>query len=210
MDGDPSGDEDRGSEVMKQGVLEIVKDSIYDTLFIPENLVNGRGVLFCIPLGQYAGRIIKQYEHTNVLCAGMLPAPNKFLVQSIHCCILSGTMLIPTADRIWDATFTLESMMKAVLTCPLRDIADDDTMFLIAKEPENTDDKGIHEQVELANAYWRAHRFGETSDETVPEPNPLFFDTCQNFIGRIKFEHPINVPLSVVIALKGLSARAVL
>jgi len=70
--------------------VEILKSKLYDTLFLPENLVKGKGHLFAVPIGQYAGRKIKSWEHTNLLCAGAMDAPRSFVMRQVRCAFYQG------------------------------------------------------------------------------------------------------------------------
>jgi hypothetical protein len=67
-----------------------VKDHLYDTLFLPENMPHEISNMFVIPVGCYAGRKIKELEHTNMQMCGCLPAPEEFGVREIQCAFYQG------------------------------------------------------------------------------------------------------------------------
>jgi hypothetical protein len=52
---------------METITLKTVRDCLYDTLFLPENMPHEKAYLFVNPVGQYAGRKIKGPDHTNIL-----------------------------------------------------------------------------------------------------------------------------------------------
>ncbi len=74
----------RGKIMPKPGVLQLVYDCLFDTVFLPENIGANLTYLFVIPIGNYAGRRLKQPSDTNMVCSGMLPAPEKFLIRSFR------------------------------------------------------------------------------------------------------------------------------
>jgi hypothetical protein len=71
-------------------LMQIVKDHLYDTLFLPENMPNDKAYLFASPVGQYAGRKIKMFDHTNMVMGGMLPAPETFSIREVKCAFYQG------------------------------------------------------------------------------------------------------------------------
>lgn len=83
--------------------LTRTRDVLYDTLFLPENMPQNTAHMFTIPMGCYAGRKIKQLEHTNMQMTGCLPAPEEFSVREMQCAFyqcgewidpLPGTLLL--------------------------------------------------------------------------------------------------------------------
>lgn len=73
-----------------QGLMETVKDKLYDTLFLPENMPKLQAYAFALPLGQYAGRKMKTWEHTNLLCSGAMDAPRSFAIREVKCAFFQG------------------------------------------------------------------------------------------------------------------------
>jgi hypothetical protein len=80
-----------GEIKMETGILTLVQDVLYDTAFLPENLGSGNRVqMFSIPIFSYAGRKIKEYEHTNMQMCGCLPSPEEFGIREIRCAFYQG------------------------------------------------------------------------------------------------------------------------
>lgn len=187
--------------MIKQGILDIVHDVIYDTLFMPENLHQGRAMMFVIPLGQYAGRLVKQQEHTNMLQGGMMDAPKKFLIKNFHCALIDDSQgdprFVPTSHSLWNGKLHLESMGRRVRSFHLRAVADEKTLRLI-KEPQREVSKEELEQMER-EMHW-------TSDQG---PSDLLLEQCASFSVVTEFSQPINVPLRFVVALTGFLAQPV-
>jgi len=214
------------------GILEFVKDAIFDTAFVPENLYNGKCSLFVIPLGCYAGRNIKGYEHTNMLQAGCLDAPKKFLIKSFHCGLFESGNFVPSTHRVWDARFVLESMGEHIIESPLREIADQSIRELIRRGRREQKDCNIQEivspltdtaefekQIQISAAYYDArsrewlnqtHHSARQVEPELPKPSGMLLEQQQCFHGRIEFDHPINVPIDVIVAMNGILARAVM
>lgn len=187
--------------------LEIVRDAIFDTLFLPENLRAGKGILFCIPLGQYAGRQLKGYEHTSMYCAGMLDAPKKFLVQSIHCHLFDPDGgLIPLTDRVWDGSFALEISGKRVVERPLREMADANILRIIRNE---TRDQKYYNVQELENPLKDNSEFYQAMHGKLERTDRFFIEQCECFTGEAFFARSINVPLTAIFALNGILGRAI-
>lgn len=106
------------SETLK---MLAVRDTIFDTLFLPENLGNGfKATAFAIPLGQYAGHRVKQAEDTNMLMCGMLDAPCTFDVQGVGVWINGA---VP-GDRWWNGTLFFQVNINPILSGPISDFAD--------------------------------------------------------------------------------------
>lgn len=97
-----------------------LKDCLYDTAFLPENLGSGSLVrMFQIPMGCYAGRKIKELEHTNMVMQGCLPAPEEFGIYDIRCGFYQGgEYLDPLPGKI-----ELQQRLLTVARFPLAEIA---------------------------------------------------------------------------------------
>jgi hypothetical protein len=193
-----------------QGMLEIVKDVVFDTLFVPENLRGGKGHLFCIPLGQYAGRQIKQYEDTSMLMAGSLPSPHKFLVRSFHCYLFDPDGgLIALGDRAWDGTFALDISCKRVKECSLRDMADANISHIIRSETRDCKHYNVQE-LETPTTKKDVAEFEAAISGNLPQRKDLFLiETMEAFTGSATFDYPTIVPLKAVFAMNGILGRAV-
>ena|SRR5579863_922265 len=107
-------------------LMHIVKDHLYDTVFLPENMPNDKAYLFAIPVGHYAGHKIKTFEHTNMLVCGMLPAPESFHLREVKCAFYqAGEYLQPLPGFLH-----LERCGQRLHTWPLSEIADEDCKSL--------------------------------------------------------------------------------
>lgn len=175
--------------MIKQGVLEIFKSRIYDTVFLPENVRLGQARAFTIPYGQYAGRVLKQKTETNMQICGMLPAPEKFVIERLCCALRDGCGYIGTANRWWDGVIELETCGKRIIGGALRDF--DDQKLL----------KRIHEE--------RIPFDREMNYEDLATHGDMLLDQCQPFSCSIHFDHEVNVPMELVIALEGIHLVAV-
>lgn len=71
---------------LMEGYLEEVSDSLYDTVTITPARSH-RYMLFHTPVGQNA----KTWADTNMVIAGCLPAPNKFICERIRMEVLNGS-----------------------------------------------------------------------------------------------------------------------
>jgi hypothetical protein len=91
-----------------------VKDCLYDTLFLPENMPHEISHMFVIPQGCYAGRKMKAVEHTNMQMCGCLPAPEEFGVREIRCAFYRGGEWI---DPLPD-TLKLQRGLQIIRTRP--------------------------------------------------------------------------------------------
>ena len=202
--------------MIKQGILEIVKTAVFDTLFIPENLSRGKGMLFVIPVGQYAGRTTKQFEDTSMLMAGCLPAPHKFLMRKITLGFYrEGDVYIPTSHRIWmGASFLLESCGKLLAQGKLVDYASEiclhearrlnDCVYEGKKGGEWFNRGDSPEGDAAADEFEK-----EVKRESVWPENPWLIETLQPFLMRVEIPQPGNAPVTLCASLEGYLARAV-
>ena len=187
----------------------MVRDVVFDTLYAPENLRNGKGALFSIPVGQYGGprAQTKGYEDTSMLMAGMLPSPHKFLIQSLHCQLFdTDGGYIPTDDHVWDGTFALEINCKLTKICQLREIADANITHIIKSKVVNQKYYNIQE---IENPLQDYSELEQAVHGQLKRRDRYLIETCECFTGRVTFDHPIRVPLKAVFALNGICARAV-
>jgi hypothetical protein len=194
---------------MRQGILELVKSAVFDTLFVPENLHNGKGLMFTIPYGQYAGRSIKDYQHTSMQCAAMLPAPQKFLVQKIRLGFYGYHGFIPTSHRIWQGTFVLEASGLKIAAGTLLDYASE----------------GCWEEAQRLNQFVDGN--SKKGGEPLPQDDAtlaLFqrviegrrdpsivtlLEQQQCFDLTVNIYEPGNAPVIFVASMEGILARAV-
>ena len=171
--------------MVQQGILKAQPGLIYDTLFMPENLSSGFARAFCIPLGQYAGRAIKQLEHTNMLCAGMLPSPEKFLLKKISCAFRDDCGYINPTNRPWKGSLFFDKLMQTIVPRQeLRRFADETLLIRMKEKPKELD-----------------------FDELVPPRDSdgiTVIDTQEYFSVGVFLDYPINVPLELIIALEGV------
>lgn len=109
-------------------------DTIFDTLFLPENLGSQSNIhAFCIPLGQYAGRRVKDIADTNMMMCGMLPSPDTFDVHGLAVQITDDKGMVPTSDPCWDGVLTFQVNANQILGSALRSF-DDAFLFERIKE----------------------------------------------------------------------------
>lgn len=202
---------------------------VFDTLFLPENLSPGdggfgswpvgRGILFVIPLGQYAGRTIKQWAHTSMLQCGCLDLPKSFLIQKIRLGIYQhqvssegfnpGEMgrFLPTSDRLWlSSKFTLEKMRKVIAEGSLAKYASEDCWEDARAINEMVFDQksgGVPLATEdpAGEAFWRTRQH-------EPE-NPWLIREQEPFHMYVDFPEAINTPMTFVACLEGIMARAI-
>ena len=106
------------SEGHAQWPLIRLKYNLYDTLFLPENMPGDKAHLFTIPMGCYAGRKIKELEHTNMQMCGCLPAPEEFGVREIQCAFYQGGEFIDA----FPGSLKLQQRLDVVLNLPTRNI----------------------------------------------------------------------------------------
>jgi hypothetical protein len=112
---------------IQPGIMEITRDTIYDRVALRGC---GRIHLFCQPLGQtdYTSDgliFLKDYHRTNMLQAGMLPAPQEFLIKAIRCVFLENGRPVPITDPIyWETTLELTVCMKHYWLSPCAYVAD--------------------------------------------------------------------------------------
>lgn len=171
-----------------QGALQPKQGLIYDTIFLPENLCQRTCTAFCIPVGQYAGRLIKQFEHTNMLMAAMLPSPEKFTVQKISIAIKDGYGFIGTENRWWDGEGKLQIYGESQIL-RLRELAD----------------KTLPQRIQ----YWMSATEAFARNFPTIEPDqkiPVLanIDTQMYFHARFELDHDFNVPMELQIALEGV------
>jgi hypothetical protein len=115
------------SSGLQAGIAEIVRDVIYDR----EGMTRLRQHLFCRPLGHTTQNaqgvnVNKSWEWTNMVQAGMLPAPNRFCIKAIRVLFLEHDgRPVPVSDAIyWDAVVELRIMMKRYWMSPAGYVAD--------------------------------------------------------------------------------------
>jgi hypothetical protein len=189
--------------------MEIVRDVVFDTLYAPENLRNGRGALFSIPVGQYGGprAQTKGYEDTSMLMAGCLPSPHKFLVHSLHCQLFDPDGgYISVDDHVWDGTLALEINCRVMKICQLREIADANITHILKSKVVNCKYYNIQE---IENPLQDFSEMEQAVRGELKRSDRYLIETMQFFTGRVTFDHPIRVPMKAVFALNGICARAV-
>jgi hypothetical protein len=190
-------------------MMELVRDVVFDTLYAPENLRNGKGALFSIPVGQYGGprAQTKGYEDTSMLMAGMLPSPHKFLIQSLHCHLFDPDGgHIPVSDYVWDGTLALEINYKVMKICHLREIADANIAHIIKSKVV---DQKYYNIQEIENPLQDFSEMEQAVRGQLKRSDRYLIETMECFTGRVTFDHPIRVPMKAVFALNGICARAV-
>lgn len=110
---------------------KLLYDRLYDTLFLPENMPQNRAHLFAIPVGQYAGRKIKTFEHTNMVMPGCLPMPESFGIRQVKCAFYSNGEYIEPRPGV----LHLESCGSRVQTFNLSEISSDSCKSIICLRP---------------------------------------------------------------------------
>jgi len=116
------------------GHLEILKGRIYDTLFLPENMPKNRAYMFAIPLGQYAGRRVKTWEHTNMFHPGSMAAPESFAIREVKCAFYQGGEFVNSDSGLYLGKLELwvpPDLIELVFD-PIKLLASDDCKSLIA------------------------------------------------------------------------------
>lgn len=197
--------------MIKQGVMELVKTAVFDTLFVPENLCSGRALMFVIPYGHYAGREIKQFDHTSMLVSGAMECPNKFIALKLRLGFYDHSGFISTEERIWQGVFSFETLGKIVLSGKLTDYASE----------------GCWEEAKRLNHSVVEGRLG---GESIPDDDPAanlskellwgksgddnpriiaFLEQSQPFSMEVRLEHPGNFPVTFVASFEGIKARAI-
>ncbi len=110
----------------------VLHDHLYDTLFLPENMPANRAHLFVIPVGQYAGRKIKMFEHTNMFIPGSLPMPESFALREIRCAFYqNGEYIEPPMGALH-----LDLLGRRVTSFPLSAITSDTCRSLTCVRPQ--------------------------------------------------------------------------
>jgi len=206
---------------IKQGFLELVRSVVFDTLFVPENIVRGKSTLFVIPFGQYAGRTIKTLDHTSMLQCGMLDSPKKFLIRKLRIGFYdSAERFIPVSHRIWMGGFALETMGKPIIEGKLTDYASEgcweDAKHLNnfvdqhqkrgGQELPKNDPEGRLFQDVIDGKF----SYGPNGEKPYVLPNIIeLLEQQQPFHMTIYMDEPGNVPVVFCASMEGILARAV-
>ena len=115
---------------MTRGYLEVIGGEIYDRVKLadPPITINDSGEnatasiappprahLFCWPLGQEG----KTLAHTNMLNAGQLDQPKKFIIRKMHLDILENGVPADESSRFWWSSYVdVIIVSKSYLTIP--------------------------------------------------------------------------------------------
>lgn len=164
----------------QSGTYKILKDHIYDTLFLPENMPDHIAYLFIIPLGQYAGRKIKMHDHTNMVLGGCLPAPERFSLREIKCAFYQGGEFIePFPGKIY-----VEKRMERVLACDVSGLIDTQCKSLLCQRP---------------------HEYPEGFRQIEDDRHPIIctFEQLEYFSVFIELERKPDIPTEFVVVLAG-------
>jgi hypothetical protein len=168
---------------------KVMRNVLFDTIFIPENISSNRVALaFQIPMHSYAGRCLKSQQDTNMLCPGMMPAPEKFAVEKLSLALKDSAGWIDTVNRWWDGTISLEVNRAEQVSGLLRDFADRELLDAIKKPPREPD-------VPLAVEFAMDHCLA-------------LLETLEYFCVRLAFDRHISVPMEMVVGLTGLHVTA--
>ncbi len=184
--------------MIRQGLMRFIKDCIFDTAFLPENVSAGRVMMFVIPVGQYAGRQIKNYHHTNMLQGGMMCAPEKFFIDSLHTSFVRSDLYgkdfwaeeIPQQSKLWDGTLRLDSLGRTVREWQLRDLIDLKCVEMVKDSMQRRESKKfIDADIDIVNR----------------EPDDMLLEqqACFNFL--LETRHA-NVPLDLLVVAQGVRA----
>jgi hypothetical protein len=161
-----------------------VKEIIFDTIMLPENVCHPSqmATAFVIAVGQYAGRALKDYRHTNILQPGMLCAPQQMAVHSLSTALRNiGGNYISIEDRWWDGNLDFSVGFRTTVSGPIRSFADRRLLYEISEIPSS-----------------------EAADPAdFPEPIAVIRQQ-ECFSCRLSFKHAVNVPLDLVIGLRGI------
>lgn len=175
------------------GHLEILRDRLYDTLFLPENMPNDKGYLFLNPLGQYAGRRIKQIEHTNMLQAGMMSSPEFFLIRKVKVAFYQGGEFVSPGSDLYDGDLQLITSPDhlEIRFTPLSGYASEDCRSVIATPPS---------------------KYGDGWLKYEHEHNPVIFqlETQRAFYFLLTLKNKPEVPTEFITVLEGDRGIAVM
>lgn len=196
---------------IQMGLMEIVRDVIYDRAPLGETYQR----LFCHPVGMIVipknrPSLLKTWEWTNMVMAGCLPAPNRFVIKSIRCVFLEPDgRPVPVTDPIyWQASLTLRVFMKQYWRSPVAYVADPMIMLAATDWSKITADERMNLIQCLSSPL--------TSSQT---PIPGTSATCAVDGVAIEQQMPFDVEISgadnwpdrdVLVALEGVSERAVI
>jgi len=192
-----------------QGQLELVKSTVFDTVVLPENLRNGKSILFSIPMGQWDGRKCKQQEDTSMLMACCLPCPQKFLVRKLRFGLFDSKKSLSLPDaaefdfrismRTWCSGFAAAYQdatcwKDAIKNCKYTD-------------PETKKYGGyfLNDQSEIS----LFERCIAGQEHAVVGKPPWLIETMECFTLCVKFPHDFHREATFVAALEGICARAI-
>jgi hypothetical protein len=169
----------------RTGHIEVLKGRIYDTLFLPDNMPNDKGYLFLLPLGQYAGRKIKQIEHTNMLQPGMI-FPESFSIRQLKCAFYQGGEFVSADSDLYEGDLQLMTVPDHLETrfTPLSMYAAADCRSVIATPPSP-----------YTNG-WRDY-------EDKHHPVIMFLETHRAFHILLTLKNKPDVPTEFVCVLCG-------
>ena len=171
---------------VKHPELTRTRDVLYDTLFLPENMPHDTAYMFVIPLGAYAGRKIKELEHTNMLMPGCLPAPEEFAIREMQCAFYQGGEWIEPLL----GTVRLQQRLDTVREWPCI--------------PESA--KALVESQSLKSLiHMRRHLYGEGFLELADQKTPIIttLRTMEYFSCVLTLEHKPDIPTEFLVALAG-------
>ena len=196
---------------IQHGLMEIMRDVVYDRA--PLN--GSRQHLFCIPVGQMVTltnrhALAKTFEWTNMVIAGMLPAPQRFVIKAIRCVFLEPDgRPVPITDPIyWTSTLTLRVCMKNYWQSLVAYVAD--PMILLGA----TDWSKIPaaERLNLINRLSAPLTCGSTpipGTSSNCSVEGVAIDQQQNF--GVQINVPDKWPdRDVLVALEGVSGRTII
>lgn len=172
-------------------MLKVEEGHLYDTI----SLSRHQSHMFLSSVGQYDHSLAREkgIADTNIMIGGMMPAPEKFVVESIEAMLLRDGKIVPlTADRLWSAvTIELCLMMDSKFgPVQIFQIADARCILADALAAD------IPEKLRAIDAVRR--RLWE----------PIAIDSLQPFVVKVNSEE-IDPSARLKISMRGKHFRAV-
>jgi hypothetical protein len=177
-----------------EGCLETISDTVFDSGYLRSARLN----LFCCPVGQFDithpyHEKMKQLEDTNMVQAGHLPPPTKFMIERWTCALFRNDRPVSLDDPIWQrVSLQLMVDMKIYARTSAFLIADSKCIF------RNVDATNKEEIEAVLSKYPAAGIFAD----------PISIETLQNFIVEVRTDDP-DSSLKVLVSLVGTKLRAV-
>jgi hypothetical protein len=178
------------------------RDTLFDTLFLPDNLGSQSNIhAFTIPLGQYAGRRVKDVSDTNMLMAGMLPPPETFDVQELSVVIADGK----GSMQAWESEWWREGILSFRVN----------TLVVVSGPLSQFANERLFETIRKQNVLLRRLENGKTLynrpliriDAARAEPRIVEIHAQENFGCRVIFASPMLhtlMPVQMVIGISGI------